>query len=202
MNESVSQNQDMLASILNGISAMIYVTDLETDEILFINDYMKQHFGIERDVIGQPCYAVLNEGVDKRCDWCPCHKLDQEPDAEVVWEELNTLTKCHYRNTDRYIDWPNGKKAHIQHCVDITDVTQMQETLKRNNNLLNTVNRAAGVLLTDSAESNLDSLMAGMELVGLCLDVDRVQIWFNEEINGERAYVHRYQWRSDIGRQT
>ncbi|MCL2793269.1 MAG: response regulator [Spirochaetaceae bacterium] len=201
MNESANQKQDMMASILNGISAMIYVTDLETDKILFINDYMKQHFRIKGDVVGQPCYKVLNQGIDKRCDWCPCHQLDKEPDIEVVWEELNTLTKCHYRNTDKYIDWPGGKKVHIQHSVDITDAKQMQETLKQNNILLNTVNHAAEVLLTNDVENSLDSLMAGMELVGRCLDLDRVQIWLNEIIDNVPVVVHRYEWLSEIGQQ-
>jgi signal transduction histidine kinase/DNA-binding response OmpR family regulator len=125
MDRSGKQNQAVMTNILNGLSTMVYVTDLETDEILFINDHMKRHFKITDDVVGQPCYKVLNQGIEKRCDWCPCHRLDKEPDKEVVWEELNTLTKCHYRNTDKYIDWSDGRKVHMQHSVDITDFKQL-----------------------------------------------------------------------------
>jgi len=152
-----------LMRILNSISAMIYVTDIETDKILFINDYMKEHFKIGEDVIGQHCYEVLNEGVDKRCDWCPCHQLDIEPDKEVVWEEHNTLTKRHYLNSDRYIDWPDGKKVHIQLCLDVSDAHEREEELERINDMnelhlvkLNTVIKAAKIALWD-AEINTDN---------------------------------------------
>ena len=194
MTESENQKQDMLTSILNGISAMIYVTDLETDEILFINDYMKHHFKIEGDVIGQPCYKVLNEGIDERCVWCPCHQLDKEPDSEVVWEELNTLTKCHYRNTDKYIDWPNGKKVHIQHCVDITDVKQMQETLKYNNNILQAVNKSAVFLQNTDTESFQNDVHQSMKVIGEAANADRVYIWKNHSINGVLHSTQIYEW--------
>jgi len=43
--------------------------------------------------------------------------------------------------------------------------------------------------------------MAGMEIVGHRLDVDRVQIWRNEVIDGELCFVMRYEWLSDFGKQ-
>jgi diguanylate cyclase (GGDEF)-like protein len=201
MNKSEAQKLDILTSILNGISAMIYVTELETDKILFINDYMKQHFGIERDVIGQPCYKVLNQGIEKRCDWCPCHRLDKEPDAEIVWEELNTLTGCHYRNSDRYIDWPNGKKAHIQLCVDISDVKQMQETLEKNNKLLESVNKAASILLDLNIDEDIDlRIMSSMEIIGNSINADRVHIWRMYIADNDTHFTHEYEWLSEIGK--
>ena len=119
-----------MTSVINKSDAMIYVTDLNTDEILFITDYMKRHFGIDGDVTGQPCYKVLQKGMDKRCDFCPCHQLDKEPNKIVVWEERSTLTNRYYLNTDRYIGWPGGKKVHIQYCVDLTDIKQALEAIQ------------------------------------------------------------------------
>jgi signal transduction histidine kinase/CheY-like chemotaxis protein len=130
MNES-EQALSILANILNGLDAMIYVTVPETGEILFINDQMKKHFNIKEDGIGQICYEIFQSGKTERCDFCPCHKLDKEPDGIVVWEEHNTLTKRIYRNTDRYIEWQDGKIAHIQHSVDITELIAAKEQAER-----------------------------------------------------------------------
>ena len=187
MDESAKQKLDMMASILNGISTMIYVTDLETDEILFINDYMKQCFGIEGDVVGRPCYKVLNEGVDQRCNWCPCPQLDKNPDKEVVWEELNTLTKRHYRNSDKYIDWPNGKKVHIQLCVDITDIKQKSA-------LLHATNKSAIFLLNSDVASYINDMHQSMKVIGEAVNVDRVYVWKNYMENGVLYSTQVYEW--------
>ena len=118
---------NVLKNILNGLDAYLYVSDPITDEILFINDNMKNHFNLEDDAVGRTCWKLLQSGFEKRCDFCPCFKLENHPDDPVVWEEHNTVTNRYYRNTDRYIDWVGGKKAHLQHSVDITDLITAKE---------------------------------------------------------------------------
>ncbi|MDR2965038.1 MAG: response regulator, partial [Treponema sp.] len=126
---SLEETHDILTSVLNKSDIMIYVTDKDTDEILFMNDYMKQQYEIKNDVTGIPCYKVLQVGMERRCDFCPCYELDKDPDSVITWEECNLKTKRHYRKTDRYIDWPGGRKVHIQHSVDITDIAVASEQI-------------------------------------------------------------------------
>ena len=128
--EDVTKEKETLAilkGILNELEEMIYVTDPDTDEILFINDHMKDHYNISEDCVGKICYKILQKGFDKRCTFCPCHELENEPGKSIVWEEHSTLTNRTYRNTDRLIDWPNGKKAHLQHSVDMTELVSARE---------------------------------------------------------------------------
>jgi len=116
------QAMEVTEKILNSTESMIYVNDPKTGEILFINDSMKQHYGIKDDCAGQLCFKVFQKDIDKRCDFCPCSRLDKEPDKIIVWEEHSTLTNRIYRNIDRYIDWPGGQKVHMQHSVDMTEL--------------------------------------------------------------------------------
>ena len=125
-----AQALETLQNLINGIDAYIYATVPETCEILFMNDKMKEHYDIKGHVIGKICYEVLQEGMTEKCEFCPCYKLDDDPDGVVVWEENSGLTKRIYRNTDRYIDWIGGKKAHIQHSVDITDTVKKSKQLE------------------------------------------------------------------------
>jgi len=67
--------------------------------------------------------------------------------------------------------------------------------------LLKTINQAAEVLLTSNDSDILQTLLEGMKIVGECLDVDRVQIWRNEIIDGELHFVMRYEWLSEVGKQ-
>ncbi|MCL2264890.1 MAG: transporter substrate-binding domain-containing protein [Treponema sp.] len=120
-----------METILNSIDAMIYVTDPKTAEILFINDSMKKHYNISGDCTGKLCYKILQKDFDRRCSFCPCFQLDNEPDKPVIWEEHSTLTKRIYHNTDRYIAWPNGQTVHMQHSVDTTDLVEAREFAER-----------------------------------------------------------------------
>jgi len=116
-----------LKNIMNGLDVMIYVTDPATGEILFINDSMKKHFGIDYDCVGLLCYEILQKGLDKRCKFCPCYKLDLDPESAVIWEEHSELTSRIYRNIDRYIGWPDGKTVHMQHSIDMTELVAAKE---------------------------------------------------------------------------
>jgi len=122
-----------IQDIMNSLDVMIYVTNPETNEILFMNERMKRHYSIEGDTVGQICYRVLQEGLSSRCGFCPCIKLDNNPDETVVWNENSSLTNRIYRNVDRYIKWPNGQTVHIQHSVDITELIAAKEAAESNN---------------------------------------------------------------------
>ena len=78
---------------------------------------------------------------------------------------------------------------------------EAQIALKHREKLLNTVNQAAEILLTANEGDTMKALMASMEIVGRCVDADRVQIWRNEMIDGDLYFVMRYEWLSEVGRQ-
>jgi signal transduction histidine kinase/ActR/RegA family two-component response regulator len=201
MDKQQVKTNEIMQSILGGLDALIYVTNPDTGEILFINEHMKQHYGIDGDAVGQLCYKLLQDGMDERCGFCPCHQLKNGTDKVIVWEEHSTLTKRTYRNTDRFIDWIDGSKAHLQHSIDITDIMQTRETLVRHGTLLKAVNQAAELLLALGDEDDIESsLIAGMELVGRAIEADRVHIWRNEEVDGKLQFTHTYSWLSEVGR--
>jgi len=123
----------ILENILNGLDALIYVTVPHTGEILFVNNYMKKHFKIEGDCIGKFCYKTFLEGMDDICDFCPCYQLDKEPNSTVVWEMHNPVTNRMYRNTNRYIEWSDGRNVLIQHSVDVTElITAKEQAIQAN----------------------------------------------------------------------
>ena len=120
-----------LEKILDGINAQIYVNVPETGELLFVNKQMKAAFGEERDnFVGKFCYKVFR-GLDEICDFCPCRRLDEDPEQTIVWEEYVETLGIHVIHSDSYIDWPNGERAHLQHVVDITDLRNMTNSLNK-----------------------------------------------------------------------
>ena len=144
-----------LQGILNGMDALLYVTDPETDKILFINDQMCAHFGLEGDIAGEVCWKVLQTGMESRCPFCPVFALQEGGKKLVKWEEHNTVTERYYSNTDCLIKWANGEMVHLQHSVDITERKLAEEDVKRQfeqQTLLSTMSQS---LISSSSESEL-----------------------------------------------
>ena len=73
--------------------------------------------------------------------------------------------------------------------------------LEKQTRLLDSVNTAATILMSSSDNVSFETtLLKSFELLGRCLDVDRVQIWCNETIEDEKHFVLRYEWLSDFGK--
>ena len=121
------QSLSLLGNILNSIDTQIFVTVPNTGEILFANNFMKQHFNIEGDCVGEYCYKKFMKDMDGICDFCPCYQLDKEPDSTVEWELHNPVTNRIYRNTSRYIEWSDGRIVLIQNSVDVTELITAKE---------------------------------------------------------------------------
>ncbi|HEX7413328.1 MAG TPA: PocR ligand-binding domain-containing protein [Bacteroidia bacterium] len=116
---------------MNAIDSVVYVADMDTHEILFINKYVKEVFG---DITGKKCYAALQDKTSP-CDFCTNHLLlDDKGNANqpYIWEFQNSITKRWYQCHDQAIQWTNGKLARFEIATDITKNIEYEQTLKEN----------------------------------------------------------------------
>ncbi|WP_367942033.1 bifunctional diguanylate cyclase/phosphodiesterase [Enterocloster citroniae] len=131
-----------LSSVLDRMYTHIYITDLETDEILYMNENMKHAFGLE-DPEGKVCWQVLQHGISRRCEFCPIDRLmEKKSEKGWVWQENNTLTGRVYHNYDSLIKW-NGRTYHIQNSIDVTEYDRMSNSA-RTDELTQMLNRRGG----------------------------------------------------------
>lgn len=108
-------------TMMGRMQANLYVTDIHTDRILFMNKTMQDAFGLENPV-GKVCWQVLKNGLNERCPGCPVQSLAESgnEDDYMRWEEYNTLTGRYYDNYDSLMKWMDGSTVHFQHSMDIT----------------------------------------------------------------------------------
>lgn len=128
--ETADQAYESLGAILDAIDALVYVTDMDTHEIIFINKYGREIWG---NVVGQRCWSALQSGQNGPCDFCTNAQLvdaDGQPSGVVVWEFQNTVDKRWYQCRDQAIPWINGKLARIEIATDITDLKNSVQALK------------------------------------------------------------------------
>lgn len=120
-----------LETILNSLDAVIYVADLETHEMLYMNEYGKREWG---EFKGRKCYEVMQQGQSQPCSFCSNHRLvDDKGQATgpFVWEFKNTKTGRWYQCRDQAIPWSDGRLVRLEIATDITDLKRMEEELKK-----------------------------------------------------------------------
>ncbi len=118
------------ARVLDGIDEQIYVSDMETDELLFVNQAMLKAFNIS-DYAGKRCWDLFMH-YPERCDFCPKKGQVQSPrDATYVWENVQPLLEKHTRHFDKCIQWIDGKPVLLHVMFDISDIRNAEKDLLR-----------------------------------------------------------------------
>lgn len=113
-------NQRFL-NILDGTHAAVYVADLDTHEVLFVNRYCRDLVG---DVVGKTCWRAIQGKQDGPCDFCTNPRLlksDGTPAEPVTWEFFNPTLERWYHITDQAIPWENGHYVRMEVALDITE---------------------------------------------------------------------------------
>lgn len=131
--------------IMDKMDVFLYITDVKTDRILFMNKTLREHFGVGDDYEDQICWKVMQKGMTGRCPFCPIPKLQAggEENASCIWEEHNTLTGRTYENYDSLMRWVDGRVVHFQQSVDVTETRAL--TLAADlDELTGALNRRAG----------------------------------------------------------
>jgi len=119
-----------IATVLDSLDALVYVADMQTHEVLFVNAYGKTIWG---DIAGKTCWKVLQANQTGPCPFCTNHLLLDEsggPRKVLVWEFQNTVNKRWYQCRDQAIRWIDGHLVRLEIATDITDKKQAEEELK------------------------------------------------------------------------
>lgn len=111
---------------LDDISEVVYVADLETHELLYLNDSGKRLSGIE-NIAGKTCFSVLQR-LDAPCSFCTNDRLSY--DENYTWEHVNPITNHRYLLKDRLIEW-EGRPARLEVALDMTASSTSEDDLRK-----------------------------------------------------------------------
>ncbi len=108
-----------LLTILDNMGIVVYVIDLETYEILYINNYGKKEWG---NVVGMKCWQVLQEKQTGPCDFCT-----NENAGVYQWDKYISKTKKWYEcRHNTALQWIDGRMVRLVTAIDITDWKQVE----------------------------------------------------------------------------
>jgi PAS domain S-box-containing protein len=119
--------RQQLLSIFDSINEVVYVSDPDTYEVLYVNEAASSNFG---DVVGGKCYKAF-QGLKSPCPFCTNkHIFGKNEGKTHVWEFQNKVNQRWYRCTDKAIRWPDGRMVRYEMAIDITEHKKVEEALK------------------------------------------------------------------------
>lgn len=157
-------------SLLNEISELVYVSDPETYELLFVNQTGCQTLHLE-NYKHKKCYEVL-QGKTSPCEFCTNDRLCD--DNFFTWEFTNPSIGRHFLLKDKIIQW-RGKTARMEIAFDITELELQKQELK---NMLDVQTLITNCVRMLYAVDNLDqTIYAVLTQIGEFLVSDRAYVF-------------------------
>ncbi|MEG0276984.1 MAG: GGDEF domain-containing protein [Coprobacillus sp.] len=161
---------DLLKNILNGLSELIYVSDIKTYELYYMNDQGMKAFGIDK-FHGQKCYELL-QGKDAPCEFCTNHLLST--DKYYTWTRLNPLTGKTYLLKDKFVHW-DGHFCRIEMAFDQENRIKREEAIQ---DLLNMETVLVKCITELHQSTDIYARVQEMiEIVGRFLQADRTYVF-------------------------
>lgn len=127
--ESLKRSLEALMAVLNNLDARVYVADMDSYEVLFLNEVLRKEYG---DVVGRKCYSTFY-GQSNPCSFCKNPDLfDEKGESKeaLEWELKKPGTNRWYEVRNQAITWHDGSLVHLDVSREITSRKDSEEKLK------------------------------------------------------------------------
>ena len=176
---------EYLLNFFEDLDEMVYISDMETNELVYMNRHLRDALGFENHAQyqGQMCYKVL-QGYDQPCSFCTNHIL--EPNHFHSWTHINPVMNKRFLIKDS-VFYYDDRKYRIEIAIDVDSevVCQTPYYYARSESILNGCLQQA--FSDASPEAALGQILS---YVGRTFSCDRVYIF---ELDGDSAN-NTYEW--------
>jgi diguanylate cyclase (GGDEF)-like protein len=165
----------------------VYVTDVDTYEIVYINRKMREIYGIGdvSELRGRPCYEVL-QGCAKPCSICNNSRLEEGKFDE--WTSYNPTLNRFFSLKDTLVV-EDGRRYRLELAIDINNEERQRQTIRSYIDNETMLNEALRISLR--SEMPEDSLNILLEYLGKALHSERVYIFEEDE---DHYSKNTYEW--------
>ena len=127
--DEVAKSQERVTSVLDSLDSLVYVADLNSYEVLFVNRYGRDIWG---DILGRKCWDSIQKDQQGPCSFCTNNRLVSDngiPTGVYRWEFQNTVNGRWYECRDQAIPWIGREIVRMEIATDITERKLNEEAL-------------------------------------------------------------------------
>lgn len=125
--ERLRRAMDQFSTVMDSLDSAIYVIDVETHEVLFINKYAANIWG---DIVGQICWKSLQKGFAGPCPFCDMERLltkYRKGEGVDVRTVQSTFNGEWYEYRDRVITWTDNRLVRVEIAFNVSLRKKMEE---------------------------------------------------------------------------
>lgn len=170
--------------MLEEYDGIVYVSDIKTYELVYMNREGCKRFGVKKEDILQGdkiCYEVL-QGRKEPCPFCTNCYLE-EMDF-YVWEHYNAVLDTTYLIKDRKFKW-DGRDCRIEFATDITEYRHKIEHKERERESV--LKSLPGGIVRMDARDARTVLWYGANFLPM---IEYTAEQFEKELNNQCGYIH------------
>ncbi len=108
--KAAEESEERFRLVMDSLEALIYVADMETHEVLFVNRFGRELVG---DITGKICWQTIQAG------------------EVYAWEHHDARNDRWYSVHDRAISWVDGRTVRLEIATDITEARRAREETDR-----------------------------------------------------------------------
>ena len=146
LEQTLMKTRDCLTALMDNIDSIVFVTDLDTQQVIFINQYGADVLGdLSNQSHSNPLQPGLEAPFANRSSL-----LDKQgtPNGIHIWEQYIDETGHWYECRDQAIRWLDGHLVHMQVATDITARKIAEHKLLLSDAVFNTTSE--GIVVLDS----------------------------------------------------
>ncbi len=131
--KALKTSNETLLKVLDSLKIFIYVCDIDTYELIFINKFAQHIYG---NITGKTCWKEIHPEQSGPCSFCPNKQLfdkNNNPSGIYEWEYQDHITKKWFFCQDTAIEWIDGRLAKLQIATDITKLKMNESKIEHKN---------------------------------------------------------------------
>ncbi|TWI74205.1 PAS domain S-box-containing protein [Desulfobotulus alkaliphilus] len=169
--QSAKSHKNLL-TLMDAMDALIYIADMDTHELLFLNAYGRRLFG---NATGTKCWASLQADQTGPCSFCTNKKLingEGMPAGIYQWEFKNTVSGRWFDCRDQAVPWTDGRLVRMEVATDITMRKEAEKKLLAAKEEAETAARTKAMFLANMSHEIRTPMNAVLGMTHLLMDTE------------------------------
>ncbi len=168
-NVLLQASYERFTTVLDSLESAVYVSDMDSCKILFVNQYATKLFG--KSLVGKLCWQEIRLNQAQLCKMCTNECLissEGKPIGIHTWESKDEHSNYWFLIQDRAVSWDDGRLVKLSVATDITERKQVEIAIQQSEARFRAVfnNATVGISIVNLQDQFIDVNKTWTDMLG------------------------------------